>query len=84
MPGEPTKKDREFTTPHEYDECVIKRELTTGKVSYDCAPPDPPEDWDVDNLGQDFPCRLCTTKTSAPETPVDRTIQRLVELPENA
>ena len=83
LSGEPIKKDREFTTPDEYDECVIKRELTTGKVSYDCAPPDAPEDWDADDFGHDLPCRLCPMKTSAPETAMDRMIQRLAEIPEN-
>ena len=84
MSGEPIKEDQEFTTPDEYDECVIKRELTTGKVSYDCAPPDAPEDWDADDFGHDFSCRLCPMKTSAPVTAMDRMIQRLAELPENA
>ena len=84
LPGEPIKENREFITPDEYDECVTKRELATGKTTYECAPPDAPEDWDVDDLGRDLPCRLCPTKTSAPETDMDRTIQRLAELPENA
>ena len=84
MSGEPIKEDQEFTTPDEYDECVIKRELTTGKVSYDCAPPDAPEDWDADDFGHDFSCRLCPMKTSAPVTAMDRMIQRLAELPKNA
>ncbi len=84
LSGEPMDEDREFTTPDEYDECVIKHELTTGKTTYDCLPPDVPEDWGLDDLGHDLPCRLCPMKSSAPETAMDRIIRRLAELPENA
>ena len=52
-------------------------------TSYDCAPPDAPVEWDVDDLGHDLPCRLCPMKSSAPETAMDRMIRRLAELPEN-
>ena len=50
LSGEPIDEDQVFAPPSEYDECVIKRELTTGKVSYDCAPPDAPVEWTVDDL----------------------------------
>ena len=50
LSGEPIDEDQVFAPPTEYDECVIKRELTTGKTTYDCAPPDAPVEWDVDDL----------------------------------
>ena len=42
LSGKPVDEGRKFTPPDEYDECVIKRELTTGKTTYDCAPPERP------------------------------------------
>ncbi len=84
LSGELIDEDQVFAPPDAYDECVIKRELTTGKTTYDCAPPDAPEDWDVNDLGHDLPCRLCPMKASAPETAMDRMIRQLAELPQNA
>ena len=69
LSGELIDEDQVFAPPDEYDECVIKRELTTGKTTYDCAPPNAPEDWDVDDLGHDLPCRLCPMKSSRPGRP---------------
>ena len=84
LSGEPIDEDQVFAPPSEYDECVIKRELTTGKVSYDCAPPDAPVEWTVDDLGHDDPCQLCPMKSSVPETAMDQMIRRLAELPVHA
>ena len=84
LSGEPIGEDQVFAPPGADDECIIKRELTTGKVTYDCAPPDAPVEWTVDDLGHDDPCRLCPMKSSVPETAMDRMIRRLAELPRYA
>lgn len=81
LAGEPTAENLERKWPDEGEECILVRELTTGNTHYICAPPNPPRRWNADDCGYKEPCRLCPMKSSVPETPMDRMIQRLAELP---
>ncbi|MCY4555671.1 MAG: hypothetical protein OXF79_04690 [Chloroflexi bacterium] len=66
-----------FTRPNEHDECIFRRQLTTGKTEYICAPPNAPDDWTDEDWGDDEPCRLCPMKSELPQTAMDRMLRLL-------
>ena len=80
LTGEAVQQVDQFPSPDDYEECIVRRELTTGKTNYLCAPASAPEDWDPDDYGAEHPCRLCPMKCSIPENAVDRALQHLADM----
>ena len=77
LSGESIDPEPRFTRPDEHDECIVHRQLTTGKTEYICAPPNAPDDWTDDDCGYHGPCRLCPMKSEIPQTAMDRMLHLL-------
>ena len=83
LSGETVDQNQEFEPPDEYDECIVRTEVTTGQVTYLCAPNNPPADWGALDFDTHNQCRLCPMRAEIPERAMDRALKVLAELSQN-